>query len=63
MIFNNLYNDDGIMDIAMSIFFSSRKKKDDVRIIATDSDKLSKEGRQIFNQMKEQAEDVEYEEI
>lgn len=62
MIFNNLYNDDGIMAMAMRLFFEG-KKKNDIRIIATDSDKLSKEGRQVFNQMKEQAEDVEYEEI
>ena len=64
-IFGNMFSDssdDYLTAMAMSMFFSFNKK-DNNNIKVMYSKKPTEEGRRILNQIKEQAEDVDYEEI
>lgn len=55
-------SDDYLTAMAMSMFFSFNKKdKNNIKVMYRKN--TTEEGRRIFDQMKEQAEDVEYEEI
>lgn len=63
-IFGNMYSydDDYLTALAMGMFFSF-KKNNEVKIKVENPKKPNAKGRRIFDQMKEQAEDVEFEEI
>lgn len=59
-----LADDDFITSIAMSMFFSFKKSKEEkTRITVVSAKKVTKEGRRVLDQIREQAEDVKYEEI
>lgn len=64
-IFGNMFgdsSDDYLTAMGMYMFFSFNKKdKNNIKVMY--SKKSNGKGRRIFDQMKEQAEDVEYEEI
>lgn len=55
---------DYIMSLAMSAFFSFKKSKEKkTKVAAVSTKKATEVGRKFLNEMKEQAEYVEYEEI
>lgn len=54
-----IVDEDYVMSIAMSLFFENKAPKIKFEKRRT----ITKEGRRVLDQMKEQAEDVEYEEI
>lgn len=59
-----LLDDDFFTSMAMSMFFSFKKSNEEkTKITAISTKKVTEEGRKFLNEIKERAEDVEYEEI
>lgn len=64
-MFYDYLNDDGLMGMAIGVYLAMNKSKksNNVKLNVSNTRKITKEGRRVFDQMKEQAEDVEYEEF
>lgn len=64
-LFDYYMDDDNLIAMAMGIYVAANKNKkpNNVRLNASSDRRVTKEGRRVFDQIKEQAEDVEYEDI
>lgn len=64
-MFDGYMDDDSLMGMAMGIYLAMNKikKPNNIKLNVSNTRRVTAEGRKVFDQMKEQAEDVEYEEL